>query len=98
MSGFAPPPSGGYTVRAGTAVFISYRRGETNGQARALQEILAQRFGRDQVFMDVDSIMPGADFMEKIEEAIGSCSVVLALIGHDWTRRSAAEFNPLDKP
>ena len=56
-------------------VFISYRRGETSGQARALHELLSQRFGTAHVFMDVDSIAPGADFVEKIEEAIGSSGV-----------------------
>ena len=56
-------------------VFISYRRGETSGQARALHELLSQRFGTGRVFMDVDSIAPGADFVEKIEEAIHSSGV-----------------------
>ena len=68
-------------------VFISYRRGETSGQARALHDRLIQRFGIDRVFMDVDSIDPGSDFVEKIEQAIGSSAVVLVLIGRDWASR-----------
>lgn len=72
-------------------VFISYRRGETSGQARALHDRLGDRFGTDRVFMDVDSIDPGADFVEKIEEAIGSSAVVLVLIGRDWVSRRSGE-------
>lgn len=77
-------------------VFISYRRGDTSGQARALQETLSNRFGRDSVFMDVDSIGPGVDFVEQIDQAIGSCSVVLALIGRDWVGRGGSDARPLD--
>jgi len=80
-----------------TGVFISYRRGETSGQARALHDRLAQRFGADRVFMDVDSIDPGADFLQKIEEAIGSSGVALVLIGRDWLSRRPDE-HLLDDP
>ncbi len=88
-SGDARTPSRG--------VFISYRRGETSGQARALHDHLAQRFGAERVFMDVDSIDPGADFVQKIEEAIGSSGVTLVLIGRDWLSRRPDE-HLLDDP
>jgi TIR domain len=65
-------------------LFISYRRGESSGQARALRNELANHFGKGRVFMDVDSISPGSDFVEKINEAIESSGVVLVLIGRDW--------------
>ncbi len=78
-------------------VFISYRRGETSGQARALHELLSQRFGTSRVFMDVDSIAPGADFVEKIEEAIHSSGVALVLIGRDWLSRGTDQ-HLLDDP
>ena len=83
MTGFQPGYYGG-GPQPKRGIFISYRRGETSGQARAVQERLAGRFGRAQVFMDVDSILPGADFVAKIQEAIDTCAVVLALIGRDW--------------
>jgi len=66
------------------AVFISYRRGETDGQARALHNELAARLGRDSVFMDVDSIALGRDFREALRERLASCDLMLALIGKDW--------------
>lgn len=34
--------------------------------------------------MDVDAIAPGADFGARIDEAIDSCSLLIALIGDDW--------------
>jgi hypothetical protein len=47
--------------------------------------------------MDVDSIAPGADFVQKIEEAIDSSGVVLVLIGRDWVSRDQHE-GLLDDP
>lgn len=37
-------------------VFVSYRRGDSEGQARALNFELVKMIGKDSVFMDVDSI------------------------------------------
>jgi hypothetical protein len=45
---------------------------------------LADRYGGDQVFKDVDSIRLGDDFVEVIASAVGSCDVLLALIGEEW--------------
>ena len=66
------------------AVFISYRREDTEGQARALFQELVVRLGRDSVFMDVDSIALGRDFREVLQERLASCDLMLALIGRDW--------------
>lgn len=66
------------------AVFISYRRGDSEGQARALFNELADLIGRDSVFMDVDSIALGRDFRQILQERLGSSDLMLALIGPDW--------------
>jgi hypothetical protein len=34
--------------------------------------------------MDVDSIKPGIDFGKTIEERVGSCDVLIAVIGKRW--------------
>jgi WD40 repeat protein len=34
--------------------------------------------------MDLDSIEPGLDFAEIIEQAVGSCAVLVALMGRQW--------------
>jgi TIR domain len=74
-------------------IFINYRRGDTTTNASRLCEWLGERYGEDQVFMDVDAIEPGLDWAKAIESAVGSADLVLAMIGNDWLnelkRRSA---------
>jgi hypothetical protein len=65
-------------------IFLSYRHEETDWQAGWLAEVLAERFGEGVVFKDVDSIQPGDDFVEVITDAVGSCEVLLVLIGNQW--------------
>jgi hypothetical protein len=80
------------------AVFISYRRDDTGGQARALQDRLARQYPDRPVFMDVDAIAPGVDFVEHIEHAIAGSAVLLALIGHDWLAPEGDGTRRLDDP
>jgi len=63
---------------------MSYRREETAYPAGWLFAQLADHFGAGQVFKDVDSIQLGDDFVEVITRAVGSCDVLLALIGNEW--------------
>jgi hypothetical protein len=65
-------------------IFISYRREESRWSARSLHDRLTQRFDRNQIFMDVDSLRLGEDFVKKIEESVGSCDVLIAVIGAHW--------------
>src|SRR4029450_6027568 len=65
-------------------VFISYRRQETAWPARQLYDVLVAELGADRIFKDVDNIEPGDDFVERIQSAVGSCEVLLALIGPQW--------------
>ena len=65
-------------------IFLSYRRKEAGYPANWLYRRLAEHFGEDQVFMDVDTIEPGANFVDVINNAVGSCEVLLALIGDRW--------------
>lgn len=64
--------------------FISYRREETAYPAGWLYDRLADRFGDSKIFKDIDSIELGDDFVEVITTAVGSCDVLLALIGNEW--------------
>jgi hypothetical protein len=65
-------------------IFISYRREGTAYPAGWLDDRLADHYGGGQVFKDVDSIQLGDDFVEVITRAVGSCDVLLALIGDGW--------------
>ena len=66
------------------AIFVSYRRGDSEGQARALYIQLVELIGKDSVFMDVDSIALGRDFRQVVQERLESCELMLALIGPGW--------------
>jgi len=80
-------------------IFISYRRDDSAGYAGRLYDRLSQRFGGDQIFMDIDTIEPGLDFVEVIEKAVGSCDVLIALIGRQWlTIADATGRRRLDNP
>jgi len=63
-------------------LFISYRRDDSAGYARALHEELARAYGHERVFMDVDDIAAGQRFAEVIEQALDSAAVLL--IGPSW--------------
>ena len=65
-------------------IFISYRRDDAGGWAGRLYDKLVQQFGEDHIFMDIDTISPGVDFVEAIQQAVTSCDVLLALIGQRW--------------
>jgi hypothetical protein len=65
-------------------IFISSRREDTAYPAGWLYDRLADRYGGRQVFKDVDSIELGDNFVEVITSAVGSCDVLLALIGPQW--------------
>jgi len=65
-------------------VFLSYRRDDTAGYARALNDLLAREFGADRVFIDVDDIGAGQAFDARIAQAMGQARVLLVLIGPRW--------------
>lgn len=61
--------------------------------------MLVGHFGPEQVFMDVEGIEPGLDFVEAIERAVGSCRVLIVIIGDEWTTvTDAAGRRRLDDP
>ncbi len=65
-------------------IFISYRRSDSSDATGRLCDRLRQRFGPDALFMDVDSILPGIDFQQRIRAAIFESHVLLVIIGNDW--------------
>jgi hypothetical protein len=65
-------------------VFISYRRDDAAGFAHAIHDRLVESLPKEQVFMDVVGIDPGADFVDKLKSTVDQCSVMLALIGKRW--------------
>jgi TIR domain len=88
------------TQRTGPGgIFISYRREESAPQAGRLYDNLSQHFGEERVFMDVDSIGLGLDFVEVVQDALSSCEILLALIGTEWVDITDEQGNRrLDDP
>ena len=65
-------------------VFISYRREDSAGYAGRLHEELEERLSAGQVFRDVDTLQPGQDFVDGIDERLKECGVCIALLGRGW--------------
>lgn len=81
------------------AIFISYRRDDSEGQAGRLYDDLSRHFGDDAVFMDVAAIEPGRDFRRVIDDHVASCGVLLAIIGKSWlSGKNEAGARRLDDP
>ena len=65
-------------------IFISYRRTDTAAYAGRLHDRLCERFGASHVFLDVDALQPGEDFVRSLDERLSGCDVLLVLIGDEW--------------
>lgn len=65
-------------------IFISYRRDDSHFQAGFIHDRLTQKFGREAVFIDVDSIPIGVDFAEYLDLQVSQCQVFIAVIGPQW--------------
>ena len=63
---------------------MSYRRSDSAHVAGRIYDRLVESFGRGSVFNDVDSIPLGLDFKEYLDEKVGECNVLLAIIGDRW--------------
>jgi len=65
-------------------IFISYRRREALKEARAVFEKLSREFGAGQVFIDLEGLDYGVDFVESLDRQLQHCEVMLVLIGPGW--------------
>jgi TIR domain len=80
-------------------IFINYRRDDSIGTAGRLHDRLAQRFGRKNLFMDVDHIPAGVDFVNYLNIQVAQCDVFLAIIGPNWLHaRDESGGRRIDNP
>jgi len=49
-----------------------------------IRDAMAPRFGKDSVFIDIDSIPLGVDFLEYINSQLSACDALIAIIGPHW--------------
>ncbi len=81
------------------SVFINYRRADTRHVAGRLRDQMVARFGEKSVFVDVEDIAPGADYIDAIDRYVGNCVAMLVLIGDQWlTLRSENGSRRIDDP
>ena len=70
------------TVTAG--IFICYRGNDNRYAAGRLYDALTQRLPGDQIFIDVDNIEPGLNFLKVIQDKVASSDAMLVVIGPNW--------------
>ena len=72
-------------------ILISYRREDSADVTGRIYDRLVQKFGRETVFKDVDSIPLGVDFRTFLDEQVAKCEVFLAVIGRDWMKKQGSK-------
>ena len=80
-------------------IFINYRRGDDPGHTGRLFDHLQNSFASEQLFLDIDNIPPGLDFVQVINERVAECDILLAVIGKGWIdARDGNGVRRLDHP
>src|SRR5271170_4236084 len=80
-------------------IFINYRRGDEPGFTQALLGRLEQAFPAERLFIDVDNIPAGEDFVHMLGSQVAQCDVLLAVIGNGWLdAKDARGSRRLDDP
>src|SRR5580704_14863276 len=80
-------------------IFINYRRGDDPGHTGRLFDRLQDVFEPRQLFLDVDNIAPGLDFVRELNDRVAECDILLAVIGKAWIDvRNATGARRLDDP
>jgi TolB-like protein/Tfp pilus assembly protein PilF len=79
-------------------IAISYRRDDSSPITGRLYDHLQAKFGPQSVFMDIDSIRPGVDFREQINETISHADAVIAIIGRRWLGEQPDGSRRIDDP
>jgi tetratricopeptide (TPR) repeat protein len=65
-------------------IFISYRRDDAAYVTGHINDRLCEEFGAESIFTDVDNIALGVDFRAVLDEKVGQCQILLAVIGSSW--------------
>ena len=75
-------------------IFISYRRGDSIATAGRLRDKLVQVFGRSRVFVDIDDIPHGRDFVKVLHDKVAASDELLAIIGPNWLESRGENDRP----
>ena len=74
----------GQTLRNRRGIFISYRRSDSGPWTGRLADDLRSYFGRERVYLDLDSNRAARDYLEQIDEFLDGARVAIAVIGPKW--------------
>ena len=72
-------------------IFISYRRNDAAYVTGHINDRLCKEFGPESIFTDVDNIALGVDFRSVLDEKVGQCQILLAVIGDHWLKAKNQE-------
>jgi hypothetical protein len=79
-------------------IFLSYRRDDSAGHVGRLYDALTARFGSQRIFVDIDHISPGQDFIQVVDDAVGRCAVLLVVMGKRWAGTGRVGKRRIDDP
>src|SRR5882757_6287013 len=65
-------------------IAISYRRSDSSAIAGRIADRLAARYGKESIFIDVDSVPFGTDFRKYIQDVWSEISVLIVVVGPRW--------------
>jgi len=80
------------------SIFISYRRQDSQHITGRIYDKLFTRFGKSNVFKDVDSMPLGYDFRDHIREQVSRCAILIAVIGKNWNGPTPSGSARLNDP
>lgn len=78
-------------------IFISYRQSDNRAFVVRIRDWLVNKYGRDNVFMDFDTLPPFVNFEDYIKQRIAASDIVLAIIGPNWLQAFADKASEDEK-
>src|SRR6185437_6808061 len=88
----------GATTGTAPMIFLSYRRDDSGGHVGRLHDALSARFGSQRIFVDIDHIGAGQDFVQVVDDAVARCAVLLVVIGKRWAGTGRIGKRRIDNP
>src|SRR5882757_6070399 len=67
-------------------IFINYRNGPHATAVEAITERFRERFGRKNVFLDVQSILSGQRYPDELTARLAEAKVLIAVIHPTWSQ------------
>ena len=68
-----------------TSIFISYRRDDAGDIAGRMYDALIRQPQKPNVFLDVEGIGHGENYLDRIKAMLAKCDVIVVVIGPKWT-------------